>query len=108
VSRDQLTLYTIAVKLKWNIEVKQASFFMLPTNKFNYFTFTDYDKDLLIKQFQAAADDILTNKEKLPAKYNDKCKYCPFYGDCDQGKTEQKVINLEEGPVSFNNFGVDL
>lgn len=107
LSRDQLILYCIAAKIKWDINVTMSSFFLLPTNKQNYFTFTEEDKAELLNRFQAAANDILTNKDKLPAKKNDKCKFCPFYDTCEANKEEHAVQQLQEGPVSFD-FGAVL
>ena len=107
LSRDQLLLYVIAAKKKWDINVTMTSFFLLPTNKQNFFTFTEEDKTELLARFQRAADDILTNREKLPATKNDKCKFCPFYDTCDANRIEHSVASLSEGPVSFS-FGAEL
>ena len=111
VSRDQLILYAIAAKLKWDVNVTMASFFLLPANKQNFFTFTDFDKQQLLNSMQQAANDILAQKENLPAIKNDKCKFCPYYAQCEANQVEHQVESLNEGTVSFGsfgNFGADL
>jgi hypothetical protein len=107
LSRDQLLLYTIAAKLKWNIDVTMCSFFLLPTNKQNYFTFTDADRQELLNRLQIAANDIIVNKEKLVTTKNDKCKFCPFVDTCEANKVENEVKQLKEGAISFN-FSAEL
>ena len=107
LSRDQLLLYTIAAKLKWDVNVTMSSFFLLPTNKQNFFTFTDADKTELLNRLQNTANEILTKKENLPATKNDKCKFCPFYDTCEANQVEHNVEQLQEGPVSFS-FGAEL
>lgn len=108
ISREQLILYCIAYKQKWNINITTTAFFMLPTNKFNYFTFTDFEKQQLLNQLQEAANEILTKKEKLPETPNDKCKFCPFYSDCTATQPARMIISIPEGTLSFDNFGADL
>ena len=107
LSRDQLILYSIAVQYKWNIQATMCSFFLLPTNKQNYFTFTFDDKQLLLNNLQIAANRIITEKDALPETKNDKCKFCPFFDDCAANKVEKQVSQMKEGFVSFN-FGADL
>lgn len=107
VSRDQLILYAIAVKKKWDVNVTMASFFLLPANKQDYYTITEQDKADVLDRFQRAADQILKEKENLPCTKNDKCKWCPFYAECEACKVETTVEALPEGPISFN-FGAEL
>lgn len=102
LSRDQLMLYAIAAKIKWGIDISMASFFMLPTNKQEYFSFTKEDKQDLLNQLQKTANEILTVREKLAIKKNDKCKYCPFYDSCGASTLEKEVASLGEGTVSFD------
>ena len=108
LSRDQLLLYTIAAKLKWNIDVTMCSFFLLPTNKQNYYTFTESDKQDLLQRLQIVADNVINQKDKLPEIKNDKCKFCPFYETCEANKLENQVAKIPEGSVSFTSFGAEL
>ena len=108
ISRDQLMLYCIAYKKKWDINITSTAFFMLPTNKFNYFTFSEDEKQLLLNQIQTAANEILSKKENLPATPNDKCKYCPFFDECSGTQTEREITQAIEGTISFDSFGADL
>ena len=107
LSRDQLILYMIAAKLKWGIDIQKASFFLLPMNKQNFYEVNEFDKDDLLRRFQQAADSILSQKEALPEVKNSKCRFCPFYGNCESTRVEQAIQTIPEGPVSFN-FGADL
>lgn len=107
LSRDQLILYAVAAKRKWNIDVTMSSFFLLPTNKQNYYTFTDMEKQSLLNSFQKAADDVILRKDQLPETKNDKCKFCPFIETCSANKVENQVVKMKEGTVSFN-FGAEL
>ena len=102
LSRDQLMLYAIAAKIKWGIDVSMASFFMLPTNKQMYYSFTVEDKQELLNQLQKTANEILTVRENLPIKKNDKCKWCPFYDSCGASTIEKEVSSLGEGTVAFD------
>ena len=106
ISVDQLILYSVAAQLKWGINVTMASFFLLPVNRQNFYSFTQEDKDSLIRDMQAAADRVLSEKDRLPAVQNDKCKYCPFVDDCPA--SGRSVVPVTEGMVSFNDFGAVL
>ena len=100
-SSDQLILYSYAAKVKWGINVTMAAFFLLPTNKLQYVSFILGDQDRLIADMQKAANDILTLRDNLPCKKNDKCVFCPYSSGCEAMKQENAVAQLSEGSVSF-------
>lgn len=103
LNRDQLILYKIALRRKFNINCTMGSFFLLPKNSQTFFHFTEEDEQDLLRRMQAAADNILAGN--FPTTPNKKCQRCPFFSSCkDDGRLKCTLPSAAVTQQPFPSF----
>lgn len=74
---EQLLLYKLVYEKVYNKNIKMCSFFLLPSNRQVYYTFTKENEDRLLNRMDTAAKAIL--KRDFPKVESNKCLRCPYF-----------------------------
>lgn len=105
LNREQLILYAIAAERVFNVPISMAAFFLLPSNKQDFFHIDTTIKQNFINQLQEIANNILALGENLPCTPSEKCERCPFASSCEHSKdyTPTKYVPPKG---NFGGFGL--